>query len=73
MGLSRAAQIVTDAMDIKAFSKYKHSIAPVQGWYKSNRFAEAFSDSDSSESEEEEEEEEEEEGEENVIVIPCAV
>ena len=54
MGLGRAAQMVTDAMNLgKAFSKYKNSEQSVQGWYKSNRFAEAFdsSDSDSSDSE----------------------
>ena len=50
MGLGRAAQIATDAIGEnmvnggKAFSKFKNSTRAVQGWYKTNRFEEAFDD-----------------------------
>ena len=65
MGLGRAAQMVTDSIGGKAFSKYKNSSGNVQGWYKANRFAEAFDSSDDEEEEEEEEEEDSDETEES--------
>ena len=60
MGCSRAAQMATDAMDTnKAFPKYKNATRNVQGWYKSNRYAEILGYDDESSSDEESDSDEE--------------
>ncbi|GMI07116.1 hypothetical protein TrVE_jg4737 [Triparma verrucosa] len=73
MGLSRAAQMATDAMDINSFSKYKNSNQSVQGWYQTNRFAEAFdSDSDSDSDSDTDSDSDGEIEIERAVEIPCA-